>query len=66
VPILNLPTTVRYPSKEEGGISQFRYFRDNTLLTWMYFRLLLEFLVRLPVLLTRGANPLKNHNPHPS
>jgi glycosyltransferase involved in cell wall biosynthesis len=59
VPILNLPTPVRYPSKEEGGISQFRYFRDNTLLTWMYFRLLFGFVIRLPKLLTRGPNPLK-------
>jgi hypothetical protein len=60
VPVLNLPTPVRYPSKEEGGISQFRYFRDNTLLTWMYSRLLLGFLARLPRLLTRGPNPLKS------
>lgn len=61
VPVINLPTPVRYPSKEEGGISQFRYFRDNTLLTWMYSRLLLGFLLRLPRLLTRGPNPLKSH-----
>jgi glycosyltransferase involved in cell wall biosynthesis len=61
VPVINLPTPVRYPSKEEGGISQFRYLRDNTLLTWMYFRLLLGFLLRLPCLLTRGPNPLKSH-----
>ena len=65
VPILNLPTAVRYPSKEEGGISQFRYFRDNTLLTWMYFRLLFGFVIRLPKLLTRGPNPLKSYSPLP-
>jgi glycosyltransferase involved in cell wall biosynthesis len=63
VPIINLPTAVRYPSREEGGVSQFRYFRDNSLLTWMYFRLLFGFLIRLPILLTRGPNPLKNQPP---
>jgi glycosyltransferase involved in cell wall biosynthesis len=60
VPVINLPTPVRYPSKEEGGISQFRYLRDNTLLTWMYLRLLIGFLFRLPLLVLRGRNPLKS------
>lgn len=63
VSVINLPTPVRYPSKEEGGISQFRYLRDNTLLTWMYLRLFLGFLVRLPRLLIRGRNPLKSQSP---
>lgn len=58
VPIINLPTPVRYPSAEEGGISQFRYLRDNTLLTWMYFRLFFGFVLRLPRLVLRGKNPL--------
>ncbi len=66
VPIINLPTPVRYPSKEEGGISQFRYLRDNTLLTWMHFRLFLGFLARLPRLAARGTNPLDHLSPpHP-
>ncbi len=64
VPIVNLPTPVRYPSREEGGVSQFRYLRDNTLLTWMHMRLFFGFLVRLPLLLLRGANPLEAQNPH--
>jgi len=63
VPILNLPTPVRYPSKEEGGISQFRYLRDNTLLTWMHARLMTGFLLRLPLLIARGSNPLESFNP---
>jgi hypothetical protein len=58
VPIINLPTPVRYPGKDEGGISQFRYFRDNRLLTWMHLRLFFGFLPRLPLLLTRSRNPL--------
>lgn len=63
VPIINLPTPVRYPSKEEGGISQFRYLRDNALLTWMHLRLLFGFLGRLPLLVARGSNPLEHLSP---
>ncbi len=50
---LNLDAPVRYLSAEEGGISHFKYLRDNTLLTWMHTRLFLGFLVRLPWLLVR-------------
>ena len=50
---LNLPAPVRYPSAAEGGVSHFRYGRDNALLTWMHARLVLGFLVRLPWLLWR-------------
>ncbi len=63
VPIINLPTPVRYPSKEEGGISQFRYIRDNVLLTRMHIRLFFGFLLRLPLLALRGPNPLEHLNP---
>lgn len=63
VPILNLPTPVRYPTMAEGGVSQFRYLRDNTLLTWMHARLLIGFIARFPVLFARGTNPLESENP---
>lgn len=63
VPIINLPTPVRYPSKDEGGISQFRYLRDNTLLTWMHARLVIGFVLRLPLLIARGSNPLEQLSP---
>jgi glycosyltransferase involved in cell wall biosynthesis len=63
VPVINLPTPVRYPRQEEGGISQFRYLRDNTLLTWMHIRLFFGFLGRLPLLLARGENPLGSLSP---
>lgn len=44
VPLLNVPAPVRYFSREEGGVTHFRYLRDNILLTWMHARLLGEFL----------------------
>lgn len=66
VPIATLPTPVRYLTSDDGGISQFRYLRDNTLLTWMHIRLCCGFLLRLPVLIYRiimGGNPVKSVNP---
>lgn len=50
---INLDAPVRYLSAEEGGVSHFKYLRDNTLLTWMHTRLFLGFLVRLPMLIVR-------------
>ena len=47
---------------EEGGVSHFRYGRDNVLLTWMHTRLVIEFIFRLPGLLwrkLRGAPPFQ-------
>lgn len=52
---VNLPASVRYLSLEEGGVSHFRYLRDNILLTWMHTRLFIGFVLRLPVLLVRRA-----------
>ncbi|MFC7737254.1 glycosyltransferase family 2 protein [Roseomonas sp. GCM10028921] len=53
VPALNIPAAVRYLTPAEGGISHFRYGRDNLLLTGMHTRLMLGFLLRLPALLLR-------------
>ncbi|EJL80648.1 glycosyl transferase [Polaromonas sp. CF318] len=50
---INLPATVRYFRPDEGGVSHFNYLRDNLLLSWMHGRLLLGFLLRLPLLLAR-------------
>lgn len=47
VAILNIATPVRYIAKEEGGVSQFKYGRDNILLIGMHLRLLVGFLLRL-------------------
>jgi len=53
LPPLNLPAPVRYLRPEEGGVSHFRYWRDNALLTWMHVRLMLGFALRLPKLAVR-------------
>lgn len=53
VPPINQAAPVRYLRPEEGGVSHFRYLRDNLLLTWMHTRLFIGFLLRLPWLLVR-------------
>ncbi len=50
---VNLDAPVKYLTADEGGVSHFRYGRDNLLLTWMHTRLMVEFLLRLPLLLWR-------------
>jgi glycosyltransferase involved in cell wall biosynthesis len=55
---INLPAPVRYLRADEGGVSHFRYLRDNCLLTWMHLRLLCGFLLRLPMLLRRQAGKI--------
>ncbi len=50
---INIDAPVRYFRADEGGISHFRYLRDNALLTWMHTRLFLGFAIRFPRLLLR-------------
>ena len=50
---VNLPAAVRYFRADEGGVSHFRYGRDNALLTWMHARLFAGFVIRLPLLILR-------------
>lgn len=50
---VNIDAPVRYFRVEDGGVSHFRYLRDNILLTWMHARLLTGFVLRLPLLLWR-------------
>ena len=50
---LNRDAPVRYLSAEEGGVSHFNYVRDNALLTWMHTRLMIGFVLRLPLLIVR-------------
>jgi glycosyltransferase involved in cell wall biosynthesis len=53
VKAINKPAPVRYWRAAEGGVSHFRYGRDNALLAAMHARLLVEFLVRVPMFATR-------------
>lgn len=53
VPAVNLAAPVRYLTAAEGGVSHFRYGRDNALLTFMHIRLVLGALARLPLLAWR-------------
>jgi glycosyltransferase involved in cell wall biosynthesis len=55
---VNIDAPVKYLSAEEGGVSHFRYGRDNVLLTWMHTRLMVEFVLRLPGLAWRRARRL--------
>jgi glycosyltransferase involved in cell wall biosynthesis len=55
---VNIDAPVKYLSAEEGGVSHFRYGRDNVLLSWMHTRLMVEFVLRLPGLAWRRARRL--------
>jgi len=48
---LNRVAPVHYFAPDDGGVSHFRYGRDNVLLTWMHCRLFCGFLLRLPSLM---------------
>jgi glycosyltransferase involved in cell wall biosynthesis len=60
---INFDAPVKYLSAEEGGVSHFRYGRDNLLLTWMHTRLMIGFAVRLPLLLWRRFRRLPPFQP---
>jgi polyprenyl-phospho-N-acetylgalactosaminyl synthase len=47
LPVVNLETRVIYLSAEQGGVSSFRMFRDNVLISAMHTRLCLLGLARL-------------------
>jgi len=48
-PVVNVPTTVRYLSAEEGGVSHFRLWRDNARIVSTYVPLCLVGLGRLAI-----------------
>ncbi|MBT9590031.1 MAG: glycosyltransferase family 2 protein [Thiobacillus sp.] len=60
---VNLPAPVKYLRADEGGVSHFNYLRDNILLSWMHIRLMLGFLLRLPLLLLRRLKPHRSNTP---
>ncbi len=60
---LNIDAPVKYLTAEEGGVSHFQYGRDNVLLSWMHARLMVEFVMRLPLLLWRRLRRLPPFQP---
>ena len=60
---INIDAPVKYLRADEGGVSHFRYGRDNLLLSWMHTRLMLEFVLRLPQLVWRKARGLAPFQP---
>ncbi|MBN9371327.1 glycosyltransferase family 2 protein [Hydrogenophaga sp. YM1] len=54
---INVDAPVRYLAPEEGGVSHFKYLRDNLLLSWMHSRLFAGFVLRLPRLLWQRLRP---------
>jgi len=48
-----IPTAVEYP---EHGVSHFRAFEDNVLISWMHTKLFFGMLIRVPSLLLRKFN----------
>ena len=57
VPAIHQPAPVRYFAAEEGGVSHFRYGRDNIVLAVMHLRLVGGFLRRLPWLVVKRLRP---------
>lgn len=55
VPVVRRAVPVRYFGVDAGGVSHFRYGRDNLLLACMHARLVVWMLLRLPGLLRRRA-----------
>lgn len=49
-PVINLPVKVTYPA---GGTSNFRMIRDNVHISFMFARMTIGMLLRLPVLVCR-------------
>ncbi len=47
---INIPAPVLYFGPDQGGVSHFRYLRDNILLSWMHTRLVVSFVRRLPTI----------------
>lgn len=54
---VNIAAPVKYFRVEEGGVSHFNYLRDNALLSFMHIRLVIGFVLRLPLLLWRKVRP---------
>ncbi len=56
-PVINRPVPVVYPARTEGGVSHFRYVRDNVLLARRYVGLFFQWPLRIPGLLSSPCRP---------
>jgi glycosyltransferase involved in cell wall biosynthesis len=45
VPAINIPAACKYLSRAEGGVSHFRYLRDNLRMIWLHTRLITALLL---------------------
>jgi hypothetical protein len=54
---INVDTPVRYFRRDEGGVSHFKYLRDNLLLTAMYCRLAAALLRHTATRFRRSQRP---------
>lgn len=57
VPAVNIPTRVRYPRRESGGVTHFHYLRDNLLLIRVHVMLAFRSLLLLPRLIRFRRRP---------
>jgi glycosyltransferase involved in cell wall biosynthesis len=57
VPVINLPTRVRYLRPEDGGVSHYRLFRDTLEMTWVHTLLVNQAACRLVRSWTRRRRP---------
>jgi glycosyltransferase involved in cell wall biosynthesis len=58
-PTLNIPAPCRYLSKADGGVSHFRYLRDNLKMVWLHMRLLTQLLLWRWPAVRRLRNPAR-------
>jgi glycosyltransferase involved in cell wall biosynthesis len=63
---INVVTPVRYFHRDQGGVSHFKYLRDNLLLTAMYLRLLVALLTRSEAASARNPHATKQLRLRPS
>lgn len=65
VPIINVPTPVRYLSKAEGGVSHYHYLRDNVRLVTLFLRHFPGAFLRWPLILARRMAGKSRVSPAP-
>jgi hypothetical protein len=55
---INVPVPVQYLTSAQGGVSHFRYLRDNLLLVWRHTMMVLEVPLRWPGILRNRRRAL--------